>query len=215
MALNALSALVVNENSMTTSKKTRWVMAIDLRRCTGCHTCSVACKNENQVPLSVFRSWVKQIEKGRYPKVRRSFLPLLCNNCKKPICVTVCPVNASITRPDGIVYIDPHLCIGCRYCMASCPYAARHINPLKHICEKCFFCYHRVDRGLVPACVEACPTGARFFGDINDPNSAVSKLIAMEPVATIKPEFGTQPQVFYIALDLAAVETRERMIIGE
>ena len=183
-------------------------MLIDLRRCMGCHTCSVACKSENSVPLGVWRSWVKQIEKGSYPYVSRSFLPIVCNNCENPICVTVCPTKASIKREDGIVYVDPHRCIGCRYCMASCPYGVRYVNPLLNIVEKCHFCLHRVDAGLKPACVEACPGGARIFGDLHDHKSEIAKLIASNPVETIKPEMGTDPQVFYIGLDQVAVEKR-------
>jgi tetrathionate reductase subunit B len=183
-------------------KKVRYAMVVDLRRCVGCHSCSVACKVENEVPLSVWRSWVKVIEKGKYPEVRRFFLPYLCNNCERPICVTVCPTKASYQRDDGIVVVNPHKCIGCRYCMASCPYDARHVNPLRHIVQKCFFCSHRVDAGLEPACVETCPAGARIFGNLNDPNSEVARLIATNPVTVLKQQMATYPQVYYIELDM-------------
>jgi tetrathionate reductase subunit B len=185
-------------------------MVIDLKRCIGCHTCSVACKRENAVPLGVWRSWVKQIEKGRYPHVRKSFLPLLCNNCENPICVTVCPVRASYQRKDGIVLVDPHRCIGCRYCMAVCPYDARYINPRVNIVEKCYWCFHRVDQGIKPACVEACPPHARIFGDLNDPNQELAKLLATNPVQVIKPEMGTYPKVFYIEADLDALRPERK-----
>jgi len=188
----------------------RYGMVIDLRKCIGCHTCSVACKSENSVPLGVWRSWVKQIEKGRYPNVRKSFLPLLCNNCENPICVTVCPVKASYRREDGIVLVDPHRCIGCRYCMAVCPYDARYVNPLVNIVEKCYWCDHLVDRGLKPACVQACPTQARIFGDINDHNAEIGRLLATSPVQVIKPEMGTNPKVFYIEADLDAMKTERK-----
>ncbi len=190
--------------------KVRYAMLIDLNRCIGCYSCQVACKMENGVPLGSWRSWVKQIEKGKYPNVSKSFLPLLCNNCENPICVTVCPVLASIKRDDGIVFVDPHRCIGCRYCMASCPYGVRYVNPLLNIVQKCDFCLHRVDAGLQPACVEACPAKARIFGDLNDPESQIAKLIANSPVARIKPDMGTNPQVYYIGLDEEAVEKVER-----
>ena len=188
----------------------RYGMVIDLRKCIGCHTCSVACKRENAVPLGVWRSWVKQIEKGRYPHVRKSFLPLLCNNCENPICVTVCPVRASYQRKDGIVLVDPHRCIGCRYCMAVCPYDARYINPRVNIVEKCYWCFHRVDQGMKPACVEACPPGARIFGDLNDPDQEVGRLLATNPVQVIKPEMGTYPKVFYIEADLDALRPERK-----
>jgi len=191
------------------SNKKRYAMLIDLRKCIGCNACAVACKSENDVPLGVWRSWVKRVEKGTYPHAKEFFLPIVCNNCEKPICVTVCPVKASIQRPDGIVYVDPHRCIGCRYCMASCPYGVRYINPVTKIVEKCFWCHHRVDAGLEPACVLACPTGAILFGDKNDPDSMITKALAENAVQVIKAEMGTEPQTFYIGLDQEAVDTKE------
>lgn len=181
--------------------KIRYGMVIDLRRCIGCHTCEVVCKMENNVPLGVWRSWVKQIEKGSYPKVSKSFLPILCNNCDNPVCVTVCPTKASFKRKDGIVVIDPHKCIGCRYCMAACPYAVRYVDPTMEIVQKCSFCSHRIDAGLKPACVEACPTGARIFGNLLDPDDEVTMLKNTNPVQAIKPDAGTGPNVYYINLD--------------
>lgn len=186
----------------------RYAMLIDLRRCIGCHTCSVTCKSINNVPLGVWRSWVKQIEKGTYPQVTKSFLPLLCNQCENPVCVTVCPTKASYRREDGIVLIDPHRCIGCRYCMAACPYDVRYVNPLKRIVQKCDFCVHRIDAGIPPACVEACPVNARIFGDLNDPNSDIAKLIATNPVNVLKPEMATKPHIFYIGADMEVMEAK-------
>lgn len=191
--------------------KVRYGFLIDLRRCIGCNTCSVVCKSENNVHLGVWKSWVKQIQKGEYPHVRISFLPLLCNNCEEPICVTVCPVNANRIEENGIISTDPHRCVGCRYCMAACPYEVRYVHPVKKMVEKCNWCDHRVAKGLPPACVEACPSGARVFGDLNDPESEISHLIHTNSVQVLKPEIGTKPHVFYIDLDHDAVETKREV----
>jgi tetrathionate reductase subunit B len=186
--------------------KVRYGMVLDLRRCIGCHSCSVACKAELEVPLGVFASWVKIIEKGRYPTVTKSFLPCLCNHCESPICVKNCPVGASYKRDDGMVMVDPHRCIGCKYCMASCPYDVRYVDPFKHIVQKCTFCVHRLDAGLVPACVETCLGRARIFGNIEDPSSEIAQLLAANPVQVLKPDLATSPSVFYIAADLDAMD---------
>ena len=182
--------------------KTRYGFLVDLRRCIGCRTCQVACKAENDVPLGVYRTWVKEVEKGTYPKVRRHFVPILCNQCEEPACTTVCPVVATYSLPNGIVYIDPHRCIGCRYCMAACPYAVRFIHPTREVAEKCDWCWPRVWDGYgPPACVSACPTGAMVFGDLEDPGSAIARTLARESAVVLKPETGNQPRVFYIGLD--------------
>lgn len=181
-------------------------MVIDLRRCIGCHSCSVACKAENKVPLGVYRSWVKIIEKGTYPNLSRHFLPTLCNQCDYPSCVINCPVQATWKLEDGIIIIDEHRCIGCKYCLASCPYNARHVNPLIPIIQKCYFCHHRVYAGLEPACVEVCPVRARIFGDLNNPQEEVSRLISRHPFQVLKHEMGTYPQVYYIGADLDAMD---------
>lgn len=179
----------------------RYAMVVDLNKCTGCHTCTVACKVENEVPPAVWRTWVKVLEKGSYPLARRYSLPVMCNNCENAVCVKVCPTKASYKRPDGIVMIDPHKCVGCKYCMAACPYQARHINPVRRYAQKCYFCSHRVEEGLMPACVESCPAGARVFGDMNDPASEVAGILIKTPTSVLKPESGTDPSVFYIGLD--------------
>jgi tetrathionate reductase subunit B len=180
----------------------RQAMVVDLGKCTGCHACTVACKVENEVPPAVWRSWVKVLEKGVYPNAVNLSMPVMCNNCENAICVRVCPTKASYKRDDGIVMIDPHKCTGCKYCMAACPYQARYLNPVRKYAQKCYFCSHRVDQGLLPACVEACPSGAIIFGDMNDPGSEVAKALIKTPVAILKAEAGTNPSVFYVGLDM-------------
>lgn len=179
----------------------RWAMLVDLGLCIGCHSCSVACKRENEVPLGVFRTWVKVVESGRYPQVKRGYLPINCNQCERPVCVEVCPVKATYQRADGIVLVDPHRCIGCEYCKAACPYEVRHMDPLRGIISKCYLCHHRLDAGGLPACVEACPTGARQLGNLKDPRDPLVERLSSVPVQVLLAEHGTRPQVFYVGLD--------------
>lgn len=182
-------------------KDVRWGMVVDLRRCIGCHACSVACKAENEVPVGVYRAWVKYVDKGTYPNVTRQFLPRLCNHCKSPSCVRVCPTKATYKRGDGAVVVDNALCIGCRSCMTACPYDARFINPVTDTADKCTFCVHRIEKGLLPACVQSCLGRARIFGDLNDPKSEISLYVAKNPVKQLKPSTGNDPSVFYIGLE--------------
>jgi tetrathionate reductase subunit B len=189
------------ESPAQAKTKERLAMVIDLRKCIGCSACSVSCKQEYEVPVGVFRSWVKIVEKGTYPNVRKVALPRLCNHCDNPACVEVCPVQASYRADNGAVLIHTDKCIGCKYCIAACPYDARFINPETKTADKCTFCVHRVEKGQQPACVTTCMAKARTFGDLNDPNSELAKLVATQPVQVLKPALGTEPQVYYIGLD--------------
>ena len=182
----------------------RYAMVIDLRRCFGCHACAVACKAEQGVPLGFFKSWVVVSETGRYPRVQRRFVPLLCNHCADPPCVKACPTKATVQRSDGVVTQDETACIGCSYCVQACPYGMKYRDLHTRTAQKCDFCLHRLEQGMLPACVNTCNARARIFGDLNDPDSAVSRLIATQPVQTLRPEMGTDPRVFYIGLDRGA-----------
>ena len=175
-----------------------WGKVIDNRKCIGCHACTVACKQEHDVPLGVNRTYVKQVEVGRYPNVRRHFQVTRCNQCADAPCVEICPTTAMFQRPDGIVDFDRSRCIGCQACMAACPYDAIYIDPVSHSAEKCNFCTNRIDRGLQPACVTVCPTQAIFVGNLEDPMSNVSNLIAREKVEVRRPEKNTNPKLFYV-----------------
>jgi Fe-S-cluster-containing dehydrogenase component/formate-dependent nitrite reductase membrane component NrfD len=171
---------------------------IDNRKCIGCHACSTACKSENEVPVGVNRTWVKYTEKGTFPDTRRFFQVNRCNHCANPPCVHICPVTAMYQRPDGIVEFDSSRCIGCKACMQACPYDAIYIDPETNTAAKCHFCAHRTEVGLEPACAVVCPEHAIVAGDISDPNSEISRLLATQQVHVRKPEQGTSPKVFYI-----------------
>ena len=170
---------------------------IDHDNCIGCHACTVACKSENDVPVSNFRTSVKYVEEGTYPAIKRHFLVQRCNHCSDAPCVTICPVNALEKRDDGIVDIDRDACIGCRACMQACPYDAIYLNEDKGAVEKCHFCAHRVEQNLEPACAVVCPTNAIIAGDLDDPHSKVSLLVANNPTQVRRPEQGTSPNVHY------------------
>lgn len=184
----------------------KYAKIIDNRKCIGCHACSVACKEENQVPLGVFRTWVKYVEKGKFPNTRRHFQVTRCNQCENPPCVRICPTAAMYQRPDGIVEFNGDQCIGCKACLQACPYDAIYIDPASHTAAKCHFCAHRIDRGLEPACVIVCPERAIIVGDMDDPNSQVSQLLSREQISVRKPEQGTRPKLFYIEGENAALD---------
>jgi Fe-S-cluster-containing dehydrogenase component/formate-dependent nitrite reductase membrane component NrfD len=171
---------------------------IDQSKCIGCHACSTACKSENQVPVGVNRTWVKYVETGAYPDVRRRFQVTRCNHCANPPCVRICPVTAMYQREDGIVEFDPSICIGCKSCMQACPYDSIYLDPETNAAAKCTFCAHRIDVGLEPACVVVCPEHAILAGDLNDPASEISRKLSTAQATVRKPEQGTGPKLFYI-----------------
>jgi Fe-S-cluster-containing dehydrogenase component/formate-dependent nitrite reductase membrane component NrfD len=175
----------------------RWGKVIDHVRCIGCHACSTACKSENRVPLSVNRTYVKYVDVGTFPQARRAFQVTRCNQCEQPPCAHICPTGAMHQRADGIVDFDKVVCIGCKACIAACPYDAIFINPADHSAEKCNFCAHRIDMGLEPACVVVCPSEAILVGDLNDAASGVAHLVARTPTTVRRPEKGTRPKLFY------------------
>jgi len=207
----------------------RWGMVIDLFRCIGCHACTYACKAENKTGKGVFWTFLYDYERGTYPNVTRTFLPILCMHCENTPCEQVCPSRATHKQADGIVAIDSDKCIRCKACMVACPYRARFENPedaypttkghpkQEHdtlrqpgLVEKCNFCKERIERGIAqgltpgtewdanPACVNACPVNARTFGDLNNPESEISRRIRSQRAELLHEEFGTRPSVFYI-----------------
>ncbi|NYT60986.1 4Fe-4S dicluster domain-containing protein [Alcaligenaceae bacterium] len=182
----------------------RYAMVVDLRKCIGCQACTVSCSMENLPPIGQFRTTVLQYEvdlPGADAPAMFS-LPRLCNHCDTPPCVPVCPVQATFQREDGIVLVDSDRCVGCGYCVQACPYDARFINKETQTADKCTFCEHRLEVGLLPACVESCVGGARVIGDLNDPESTISQLIKenSDDIKVLKPDMATAPHVFYIGM---------------
>ena len=203
----------------------RFGIVVDTKRCIGCHTCAVACRIENNLPDHVWWNRVltdggeyMDTASGEFPDVRREYLTVSCQHCDNPACVKVCPVGATYKDPEtGIVRQDYDKCIGCRMCMAACPYTGvRSFNweepeyaigistgdadvppHQKHVVEKCTMCWHRVAKGLEPECIESCLARARFWGDLDDPESEVSQLIASREFKQLLPEEGTRPSVYY------------------
>ncbi len=209
------------------SREHLWGMGIKVDKCIGCGRCVEACKRENHVPLEPFfyRTWVERyliLEDGEVsvdspdggrqgfessPQaekkfVRSFFVPKLCNQCEHPPCVQVCPVGATFKTDDGVVLVDKKYCLGCRYCIQACPYGARFLDPQTRTAEKCTFCYHRITRGMAPACVEVCPTQARVFGEVKKTASPLVRFMRMNKIWVLKPYLNTEPKVYYADLDM-------------
>ena len=201
----------------------RWAYVIDTSKCIGCGACVRACKQENDVPDGFVRTWVERYISGPggsyvdspkgglegFPPVptaftptKSFFVPKMCNHCKETPCVQVCPVGASYQTKDGVVLVDGQSCIGCGYCVQACPYGSRFLHPETHTAEKCTWCYHRITKGLKPACVEVCPTSTRAFGDMLREDDPVRHTIEHERVSIMQGHLLTQPQCFYLHLDM-------------
>jgi len=178
----------------------RMGMVIDLDRCIGCHACTNACKAENNVPLGKFRDWVEEHILGEYPDARPVFLPKLCNQCDDPGCLRACPTGAIHKRADGIVDLDPEICIACQACMHGCPYGMTFYNHQRGTADKCNLCAHRIDEGLDPACVEVCPSQCRIVGDFDDPESSVSAYLRDRDGSGLREDYGLGPNVQYVGL---------------
>lgn len=171
-------------------------MLLDLDRCVGCHSCSVSCKTEHEVPLGNFRMRVRYMETPDSKKI--AFAPLMCMQCEDAPCITACPSNALKKMDDGRVVVRESKCDLERECVSACPYGAISINEEKQVAEKCDFCTHRTELGLEPACADSCPSQAIQFGDLNDPLDPISIKIKEKGAKTWKEEAGTKPSVYYI-----------------
>jgi len=213
--LQAAESVPTRPAGQPASSKVRWGMLVDTTKCAaGCDACVKACNKENAINEVVedrrqASQWIRKIDLKDKKTGREFSLPMMCQHCANPPCVDVCPTGASMKRADGIVLVDRHICIGCRYCMMACPYKARSFvhaelhaqNPEvprgKGCVESCTMCVHRVDRGEKPACVEACKQQAMVFGDLKDPNSDISKRIAAVPSDQIRADLNLDPGVRY------------------
>jgi tetrathionate reductase subunit B len=202
-----------------------WGVGIDISKCIGCGLCAKACKTENNVPQEpfYFRTWVEQYTvlndgtvkvespNGGIDGLTQSvddeeifktfFVPKMCNQCAKSPCTQVCPVGATFESPDGVALIDQTYCIGCSYCVQACPYGCRYIHPEKKTADKCTLCYHRITKGLKPACMEICPTGARIYGDLNDKDSELVQYLKENNTQVLKPHLNTGAKLYYNALN--------------
>jgi len=200
-------------------------MGVEVDKCIGCGKCLEACTIENDVPKGPFfvRTWVERYiiktngnvivksisrtngESGvtivEKDILRSFFVPKLCNQCKNAPCVQVCPVAATFTTDDGVILVDEERCIGCKYCIQACPYGARYLHPVTRVAEKCTFCYHRIVKGQLPACVEVCPTQARLFGNLKSLASPLIRFKHMHKIRVLKRYLNTEPKVFYADLD--------------
>lgn len=204
---------------------TRYGMAIDTKRCFGCETCVMACKVANNLPKDVLYNRIHAIggdhldmAAGEWPNLTLSYHPTACQHCDNPSCMHVCPTGATQKRDDGIVWIDPDLCIGCRSCIMACPYegvrtmieddpeyylevVVGEADAPQHqrgVVEKCTFCANLIDRGEVPACMQLCPGRARYWGDLDDPNSDISKAIEGREYEKLREDLGTKPNTYYL-----------------
>lgn len=201
-------------------------IGIDIQKCIGCGGCANACKHENGVPRegSYYRNWIEQYTirndgsllvespNGGIDGFTQSvpdedifksfFVPKMCNHCHKSPCTQVCPVGATYESPEGVVLVDQDYCIGCRYCVQACPYGCRYIHPETQVADKCTLCFHRLKQGMQPACFEVCPTGARIFGDLNDPEGVMKKFLREHTCAILKPHLNTGSKLYYNALSM-------------
>ncbi len=194
---------------------TRLGFLLDSDSCIGCHACTVACKSEHDVPLGVNRTWVKYIETGTFPDVARKFSVMRCNQCDDAPCMKICPTSALYRAPNGVVDFQDDNCIGCKSCMNACPYDALYINPETNTAHKCNMCNHRIEVGLEPSCQIVCPTEAIKIGDLDDPTSEISRIIARDDVAVRAPEQNTKPKVYYRGADQASLDPTRTAIAND
>ncbi|CAM3707574.1 4Fe-4S dicluster domain-containing protein [Mesobacillus zeae] len=175
----------------------RYGMMIDTRKCVGCYACRVSCQMQNELPVEESFIHFYEKETGVFPNVKNEIIPVQCQHCEDAPCVSVCPTKATYTTEDGIVLVDEDKCIGCKYCMVACTYGARTQSHKTGVVEKCRFCAELVKEGKQPACVSTCISNARIFGDLDDPNSDVSKAIVKYNAKPLRPDLG-KSKIYYV-----------------
>jgi tetrathionate reductase subunit B len=176
----------------------KWAMVIDSTKCVHCHACTLACQNQNSLAPTENFNRLEEREQGIFPNYSKRIIPVQCQHCDNPPCVSVCPVGASYKRKDGVVMVNFETCIGCKYCILACPYSVRVVNTAEGYVHKCTFCIEFVEQGQKPACVTTCPMGVRTFGDLNDPDDPLRKLIAGKKMVLLLKEMNTGPSIYYI-----------------
>lgn len=224
-AVRPFNALLFAANEPGKSKPW-YAIGIDIEKCIGCGMCAKACKLENDVPQEPFfyRSWVEQYTIKNDGSIsvqspnggidgftqaaedtdifKTFFVPKMCNHCAKSPCVQVCPVGATYESPEGVVLVDEKYCIGCRYCIQACPYGCRYLHPVKKTVDKCTLCYHRLKKGMAPACFEVCPTVARIYGDLNNKEDKIHKFLKEHNCQVLKPNLNTGSKLYYNGLSM-------------
>lgn len=173
-------------------------MLIDTNKCIGCFACRVACQNQWQMPANEAFIKMQEIEKGKFPRVKITKVMTQCNHCDNPPCLNICPTKATYKNKNGLVLVDAKRCIGCKSCMAACPYGARIWSDKEDVPQKCKFCADFLLKGELPACVTSCVGQARIFGDLDNPDSAISKAIIARNAKSLLSDLGTKPKVYYV-----------------
>jgi tetrathionate reductase subunit B len=199
-AILAMFGVGIGKERAQASQSRKWAMIVDLNRCSGCRSCVIACKAQNKTEQGAFLTTVLSLEQGEYPDSRNVFVPVLCNQCEDAPCIKACPENATYRLDNGVVVTDWNTCTGAGDCIQACPYQARFPDSrFADRSDKCDFCINRIEQGLEPACVEACPQNARIFGDLNAPKDDMKSYLQRSDLIHRKPKLKIASRVWYVS----------------